>query len=425
MAILENEIEVSLRGISANYYRGLGYVIPKKLSKTGKEVIDYNKRLLIETKDLGKGSTIKLTKICDICGKKIKNQRYDGIVASRINGDGKDRCFECGRKKAGDSNHTRCLYEESLGHYCKTHSLEFLLEDFIDNNIISPNKISKGSGRKYKFKCPRCSNLKETEPKTLLSRGFSCSRCGDGISYPEKIMFNLLEQLGISFATQKKFSWADGKLYDFFLPSFNIVIETHGLQHYSGWGTIGNIEKIQENDRIKESLAKNNGIRLYVVIDCRESSLEWMKNSIVNSELSNLFNLTNIDWFKCHEYSCNSLIKLSCDIWNEGIRSANEIGKILGFSSATISKYLKKGYVIGWCDYDPREAKRDSGKKAGIRKRKPVTQFTMDGEYLRDWDSMVEVEKELGIHNSKIASVCKGKRKSTGGFKWVYKEEMR
>lgn len=425
MSILESEIEVTLRGVSAIYYERLGYIVPKKLSKSGKEIIDYSETLLIKTKDLGKGSVVKVTKICDMCGKKINNQRYDGIIRSRNNGDGKDRCFECGRKKAGDSNHTRCLYEDSLEYHFKTNSLEFFLEDFYDNNNISPNSIFKGSGRKYKFKCPRCSTLKEVEPKTILRQGFSCSKCGDGISYPEKFMFNLLEQLDLNFETQKKFNWADGKLYDFYLPSFNLIIETHGLQHYDGWGTMGNSEEIKENDRIKEFMAKNNGIPTYVVVDCRDSSLKWMKDSILKSELSDIFNLSKIDWLKCHEYSCSSLIKLSCDLWNRGIKSASEIGIKLSFSATTISKYLKKGYEIGWCDYDPMEAKRESGRNAGKRKRIPVSQFTMNGEYLRDWDSMSEVEKVLGIHNSKISMVCKGKRKSAGGFKWEYKEEYK
>ena len=36
---------------------------------------------------------------------------------------------------------------------------------------------------------------------------------------------------------------------------------------------------------------------------------------------------------------------------------------------------------------------------------------------------MGEVERQLGISTSKISGVCKGKRKTTGGYKWKYYDE--
>lgn len=43
-------------------------------------------------------------------------------------------------------------------------------------------------------------------------------------------------------------------------------------------------------------------------------------------------------------------------------------------------------------------------------------------EVIRAWDSLSEVESQLNISASNISNVCKGKRKTAGGFIWRMKE---
>ena len=52
--------------------------------------------------------------------------------------------------------------------------------------------------------------------------------------------------------------------------------------------------------------------------------------------------------------------------------------------------------------------------------RKAVNQYSKDGKFLRTWTSITEAARELTLHDSKISNVCKGTRKSTGGFIWKY-----
>lgn len=52
---------------------------------------------------------------------------------------------------------------------------------------------------------------------------------------------------------------------------------------------------------------------------------------------------------------------------------------------------------------------------------KAVLQYTKTGEFIREFPSMQEVERKLGISNSKVCCVCKGKRNSAGGYVWRYK----
>ena len=49
-----------------------------------------------------------------------------------------------------------------------------------------------------------------------------------------------------------------------------------------------------------------------------------------------------------------------------------------------------------------------------------IIQFSLKGDKVKQWKSAAEAAKELGIQSSHISSVCKGNRKTTGGFKWEY-----
>lgn len=60
------------------------------------------------------------------------------------------------------------------------------------------------------------------------------------------------------------------------------------------------------------------------------------------------------------------------------------------------------------------------GKEA--RKSIPVIQLSLDDKFIREWECGLQVQREAGIWCSHIMDCCKGKRKTTGGFKWIYKE---
>lgn len=143
------------------------------------------------------------------------------------------------------------------------------------------------------------------------------SYCSEKIkgSYPERFMNSLLNLLGVDFAREQTFSWASNvigangkksfKRYDFFIPSMSVIIEVHGSQHYgSGFEYLGgrSLEEERANDKEKEELAKNNGIKHYIVINALTSNLSFMKDSVLsNSEFTSLFDLSNIDWNEVEE----------------------------------------------------------------------------------------------------------------------------
>lgn len=236
-------------------------------------------------------------------------------------------------------------------------------------------KYSYGSQEKVDVICPNCRHIKNMYISSLLKNGFSCPKCGDGRSYPEKFMFNVLEQLYLEFETQLSkttFIWCDKYKYDFYIIKINGICETNGIQHYEEFNRGLSLKENQENDKMKLGLALSNSIKNYIVIDCRHSNLDWIKNNIMDSELPHLLNFKeeDIDWLKCHEYACNSLVKVVCDYWNEGINNVLLISKKLKLSRSTITKYLKQGVKLGWCNYDPKEEMR---KGANMTKEKNLT----------------------------------------------------
>lgn len=51
-----------------------------------------------------------------------------------------------------------------------------------------------------------------------------------------------------------------------------------------------------------------------------------------------------------------------------------------------------------------------------------INQLSLDGEFIRQWDSAHEIERELGFNQGNIISCCKGNKNYShvGGFKWEY-----
>lgn len=297
-------------------------------------------------------------------------------------------------------------------------------------NEEDSHKYSFGSTKKVLFKCPNCGYEKRMKISRFIESGFACNKCSDTISYPEKFMFNMLEQLlGKEFQTQlskKTLKWCDKYFYDFFINKYNCIIETHGLQHYEENGyKWHSLKETQENDRQKELLAKNNGICNYIVLDCRYSKIEWIKKSIMLSELPSLLNFKeeNIDWLQCHEAGCSSLVKVACDLWNNGIKNTLEISNKMKLSRTKTTIFLKQGVLLNMCDYDPKEEHRKRDILAKENKSVKVVCITT-GEV---FDSVTLAVNKYSGH---ISDCCHGKRKYAGkhpetGEKlvWMYYDE--
>lgn len=85
---------------------------------------------------------------------------------------------------------------------------------------------------------------------------------------------------------------------------------------------------------------------------------------------------------------------------------------------------------LEWCTYKhnsnwgscSKRMIKTRNKNNSKNKEKPVLQFTLDGEFVAEYKSVAEAGRQTGIKAALISRICIGRRKSTGGFKWRYKE---
>ena len=59
----------------------------------------------------------------------------------------------------------------------------------------------------------------------------------------------------------------------------------------------------------------------------------------------------------------------------------------------------------------------------GESSQRRIKQYTLSGNFIREWDSLKEAGETLDINRSSISDVCRGTRKkSAGGFIWRYED---
>jgi hypothetical protein len=333
-------------------------------------------------------------------------------------------CIECSgeykvsvaKKTTGGQECPYCMGKKVLIGFNDLFTTHPNVADLLHDSSIG-YKRSFGSNKTEEFKCKDCDTIAKKKICEVVIRGFHCPKCSDGLSYPEKFMYSILSQLKIDFETQKQFEWSKKKRYDFYIKEPNTIIEVHGEQHFKFTGFNRTLEEEIVNDKIKMELAKNNGITEYIVINCSQSDLMFIKNNVYNSNISNIYNLDNVDWAQCNEYATNSLIKSASDLWNQGVKSTGKISEILNIHSSNIIKYLKKAVEFGWCDYE--------AILGGYRENKlEIVQFSLNGEFIKEWSCIKDASRELNIEYTSLAQTCKNeKRKSSGGYLWKYKKD--
>lgn len=221
------------------------------------------------------------------------------------------------------------------------------------------------SNEKIDMRCPICGQIyKDVCIKNFFNNIYhlNCPCNKTYASYPERFVFNMMKMIGVDNiipqASKKDLSWADNFRYDFYISDKSCIIETHGIQHYKNtFDKIGGrtYEQEQENDEIKKSFALSNGIRNYIILDCRKSDINWIKSSIMNSPLPSLMHFTeyDIDWVQCDKNSKSELFLDICDTYMNDISSTRySLAKSFGIKPDTVRRYLIKGTDLLICNYD-------------------------------------------------------------------------
>lgn len=130
-------------------------------------------------------------------------------------------------------------------------------------------------------------------------------------------------------------------------------------------------------------------------------------------------NMSDLFSIKIYQYSLNGE-------YIDEFNSLSSAGKLLGVSAANISVSAKDNGIKSsgrylW-SYKKVERLPAYNSNSGKHKIKIVYQYDLMGNFIKEWGSTILAGNTLGFNYKNISLVCKGNRKSAGGFKWSYEK---
>lgn len=405
---------------------------------------------------------------CDIC------DNVWTVRAGNLLGYGRKKptgCAVCSKKRIGPPpKYINSIWASPI--FSRDWS-KYFDEEFMKTHTVQSNEY-------VDIPCPDCGKNKHIKICNLYQRGFRCT-CNSRSSYPNKFVYSVFNQLGVDFQAEYNDNWTNGKQYDMYNEELSLIVENNGIQHYENAKfTNRTLVEEQENDAYKCRLAIEHGIQHYVILDCRYSEIQWIKNSIMNSDLPTLlhFSEEDIDWNKAEQDAVKNLVREVCEEWEkEKSYDYRVVGKKFHISKSTVQDYLALGAKHGWCSYNPNwrdrsvycfqfdkewprvsDASRETGvcacdvlyccKKvigyAGIhpetgeeliwcfpeekdtytprvnKARKSVICI----ETMKKYKSIAEAARDVKTSTGVIVASCKDITKTAGGYHWSYNEEL-
>ena len=240
----------------------------------------------------------------------------------------------------------------------------------------------KYSNKKVDFKCPTCGHIvNKLINQVSRDRDIRCPICKDGISYPNKFIFNSLLHIKEKFdklEREYRPSWCEFKyngkirhgIYDIYfeINSCKYIVEMDGGFHKKYNSMSGqSVNETKYLDFMKDTLAEKHGIKV-IRIDCCYSGIndrfEYIYNNIFNSLLPSILPLDLIDFNEANIKSQKSLLVSTCELWDNGYK-AGDISEMLNIPQCNVSVYLNIGQKYNLChDYSQKKSNiRSSAKR--------------------------------------------------------------
>lgn len=252
-----------------------------------------------------------------------------------------------------------CCMRREVNNYDGRNAIYYTHPDLVRNLVNIQDAFCEAltdSDKKLKTICRDCGNISDKKKSSLLE-GFSCDKCSDGISYPNKFIYSVIDQLSkinniTDIKREFKPEWSHGRIYDIKFKYNNIdyIIEMDGGFHYCDNRFNGcSVEEQNHIDMEKDLMAQFNGHEL-IRIDCNYSSRqkrhEYIKNNIINSKLSKIFDLTVVNWGKVETFAIGSIAAKVWDMINNEF-TVNDILSMIPISKSTINGYISIGKKLG------------------------------------------------------------------------------
>lgn len=186
---------------------------------------------------------------CTVCGTEWK-VRAGSLISKRLRG-----CPTCGR------NVVRNARRKSRDQFIED------LRRVNDNLIVEGDYVNTHT--LISVRCKIHNVVFSHIPCNLLNQTAKCPICSKGEWKTEKLVGDILQELGVEVCSQYTFRGCKGKRkslpFDYYLPEYNTVIEYDGEQHYypiEYFGGDDGFERRKEHDKIKDDYCHDNDIRL-------------------------------------------------------------------------------------------------------------------------------------------------------------------
>lgn len=277
MSIKEKDIIVRWTSGNKRHYETKGYVFTKNFEE-----------FEIKVGDLSKGSTIKITPICDECGKerksKISYHAYNMVYEKHD----KYICINCSRKNTMKNN--ILSIDEVKDRIYKIHGEKI--------NIIEDTYVN--SSTDAMFYCNICGRTFKKNINNIFNHKQGCPNCTNNNKH-EKMAREILEQWldfdKYKLETQKVFQELRYKnhllFYDFCIidiyTNTHYIIELHGQQHFEpvnfGGGKseeeiIIEFNNLQTRDKIKKYFIEDKENSFYDMIPY--TKYKKLKNALLD-----------------------------------------------------------------------------------------------------------------------------------------------
>lgn len=108
-----------------------------------------------------------------------------------------------------------------------------------------------------------------------------------------------------------------------------------------------------------------------------------------------------------------------------GVAASNVCNCCRGYSKGKRTKKVQivNGYTFRFKKDYPDIPRRLDLNITNLNKRS-VLQFSLDGEYIKEWESVLDAQRGTGTRESGIRQVCYGKYRQCGGYMWRYRDEF-
>ena len=182
--------------------------------------------------------------------------------------------------------------------------------------------------------------------------------------------------------------------------------KTNGECFYVGKGMKGRFKSKHNRNQYWKNIVNKHGFDPIIIVNniSEEKAFELESNICEQIGYENLCNIVTLKGWGGYVRSEETKIKQSLSM--------------MGKTHTEESKMKMSNSHIGLKYTD--EVK----KRMNLSKYKSIIQYDLNGEFIKEWNSIKEASEMLKINRGDIGSCCQNKKyKTAGGFKWKYKNE--